>query len=135
PGGRGAGVSGGGLMDRLFRPWRMAYVSAPKTEACFLCEAVMSEDDASHLVVARGSYGLVILNRYPYNSGHVMIVPLRHVADLADLRSEERLGILDLLVETLAVLASEFTPDGSNVGITLGRTAGTGVRDYVHVHV
>ncbi|HMC09482.1 MAG TPA: HIT domain-containing protein [Actinomycetota bacterium] len=122
-------------MDRLFRPWRMAYVSGPKTEACFLCEAVVSEDDASNLVVARGSYGLVILNRYPYNSGHVMIAPLRHVADLADLRSEERLGIMDLLVETLPVLGAEFNPDGSNVGINLGRAAGAGVPDHVHVHV
>jgi ATP adenylyltransferase len=121
-------------MDRLIRPWRMDYVSGPKSEACFICEAVLSEDDAANLVAARGSYGIVILNRYPYNSGHVMVAPLRHVGTLDALRSEERLGIMDLLIETLGALGLEFTPDGCNVGINLGRAAGAGVPDHVHIH-
>lgn len=124
-------------MERLFRPWRMAYVSGPKTgEAgeCFLCAAARSGDDAQSLVVARDMHGFVVLNRYPYNSGHVMVVPLRHVADLSELDAQERLGIMNLLVETLEVLKLEMAPDGANVGINLGQAGGAGVPGHIHVH-
>src|SRR5258707_1056708 len=105
----------------------MDYVSGPKEEACFFCAAIESTDDAGNLVVARRPHALAILNRYPYNSGHVMIAPLRHVALLADLSADERLGIMDLLTETVGVLDVEMRPDGCNVGINLGRAAGAGV--------
>ena len=121
-------------MERLIRPWRMDYVSGPKEEACFFCAAIESTDDAGNLVVARRPHALAILNRYPYNSGHVMIAPLRHVASLGDLSSDERLGVMDLLTETVAVLDDEMRPDGCNVGINLGRAAGAGVPGHLHVH-
>jgi ATP adenylyltransferase len=121
-------------VDRLIRPWRMDYVSGPKDEGCFLCHAIESDDDAANLVVARRPHALAILNRYPYNSGHVMIAPLRHVASLGDLDADERLGIMDLLTETVGVLQGEMNPDGCNVGINLGRAAGAGVPGHLHVH-
>lgn len=121
-------------MERLIRPWRMDYVSGPKEEACFFCAAIESTDDTANLVVARRPHALAILNRYPYNSGHVMIAPLRHVALLADLSADERLGIMDLLTETVEVLDVEMRPDGCNVGINLGRAAGAGVPGHLHVH-
>ncbi|GAC1366552.1 MAG: HIT domain-containing protein [Actinomycetota bacterium] len=124
-------------MERLFRPWRMSYVSGPKTAptgGCFLCEAGAAQDDAASLVVARRSHAFVVLNRYPYNSGHVMVVPLRHVADLVELTAEERLAIMDLLVLTLEALKTEMTPDGCNVGVNLGSAAGAGVPGHLHVH-
>lgn len=122
-------------MDRLIRPWRMDYVSGPKDEGCFFCQAIDSPgDDAANLVVARRSEAMAILNRYPYNSGHVMVTPLRHVAELADLNPEERLGIMDLVTETVGVLQEEMEPDGCNVGINLGRAAGAGVPGHLHVH-
>src|SRR5260370_16535637 len=112
----------------------MDYVSGPKEEACFFCAAIESRDDAGNLVVARRPHALAILNRYPYNSGHVMIAPLRHVALLADLSSDERLGIMDLVTETVGVLDEEMRPDGCNVGINLGRAAGAGDPGHLHVH-
>jgi ATP adenylyltransferase len=125
-------------VERLIRPWRMDYVSRPKDnqeEACFLCAAIGSTDDAGNLVVARRPHALAILNRYPYNSGHVMVAPLHHVAALGDLSSDERLGIMDLVTETTGVLEEEMHPDGYNVGINLGRAAGAGVPGHLHVHV
>jgi ATP adenylyltransferase len=122
-------------VERLIRPWRMDYVSGPKEEACFFCAAIESTDDAGNLVVARRPHAIAILNRYPYNSGHVMIAPLRHVALLADLSPDERLGIMDLVTETVGVLGDEMRPDGCNVGINLGRAAGAGVPGHLHVHV
>ena len=122
-------------MDRLIRPWRMDYVSGPKEERCFICAAIDSTDDAANLVVARRPHALAILNRYPYNSGHVMVAPLRHVAALGDLTSDERLGIMDLVTETVGVLDEEMHPEGFNVGINLGRPAGAGVPGHLHVHV
>ena len=121
-------------MERLIRPWRMDYVSGPKEEACFFCIAIGSADDAANLVVARRPHALAILNRYPYNSGHVMVAPLRHVPSLGDLSADERLGIMDLVTETVAVLEKEMHPDGFNVGINLGRAAGAGVPGHLHVH-
>ena len=121
-------------MDRLIRPWRMDYVSGPKEEGCFFCAAIDSTDDAANLVVARRPLALAILNRYPYNSGHVMVAPLRHVPSLGDLSADERLGIMDLVTETVAVLEEEMHPDGFNVGINLGRAAGAGVPGHLHVH-
>jgi ATP adenylyltransferase len=122
-------------VERLIRPWRMDYVSGPKDEGCFFCRAIASEsDDDANLVVARRPHAIALLNRYPYNSGHVMIAPLRHVALLADLSPDERLGIMDLLTETVGVLDEEMRPDGCNVGINLGRAAGAGVPGHLHVH-
>lgn len=126
-------------MERLFSPWRMAYLSGPKTGAtpgsCFLCEAVASGDDAASLVVVRAEHALVMLNRYPYNSGHVMVVPRRHVGDIEMLERQERLGIMDLLAGTVLALKAEMAPDGCNVGMNLGRAAGAGAPDHLHVHV
>lgn len=127
-------------MERLFRPWRMAYVSGPKSgeeggpPGCFLCEAVASSDDAASLVVVRAEHALVLLNRFPYNSGHVMVVPRRHVGELEDLEPEERAGIMELVTQTVVVLKAEMTPDGCNVGLNLGRAAGAGAPDHLHVH-
>src|SRR4030081_1709969 len=112
----------------------MDYVSGPKEEAWFLCTAIESTDAAANLLVPRRPHALAILNRYPYNSGHVMVAPLRHVASLGDLSSDERLGIMDLLTETVGVLDEEMNPDGFNVGINLGRAAGAGVPGHLHVH-
>jgi ATP adenylyltransferase len=112
----------------------MDYVSGPKDEGCFFCHAIESSDDAANLVIARRRYALAILNRYPYNSGHVMVAPLRHVASLGDLSADERLGIMDLVTETVEVLQEEMNPDGCNIGINLGRAAGAGVPGHLHVH-
>ena len=124
------------VREHLFRPWRMRYVTAPDAgDACFMCTAVAADDPAAHHLVARRRHTLVILNAYPYNSGHVMVAPLRHVGDLADLEPAEAAEAMGLVVECLGALRAEYSPDGFNVGVNLGRVAGAGLPGHVHIHV
>jgi ATP adenylyltransferase len=124
-------------MERLYSPWRMAYLNGPRPApgACFLCDAIASDDDVASLVVHREEHAVVILNRYPYISGHAMVVPRRHVGELEALGAEERMGIMNLTVDTVTVLKAAMTPEGCNVGLNLGRAAGAGVPEHLHVHV
>lgn len=115
----------------------MAYVSTAGTEdGCFLCAAVEGDDDvAESLVLQRGEKSLVILNKFPYNTGHVMIAPLRHVPELADLDDDERAVLMNETSRAIEVIRAAMSPHGFNVGINLGFAAGAGVPGHVHVHV
>jgi ATP adenylyltransferase len=123
-------------MERLFSPWRLAYVTGASTPQpdCIFCQAADSAFQ-SDLVVARGRAAFVILNLYPYNSGHLMVVPNRHVASLASLDADERAEIMALTATAELAVAEVYTPHGLNVGINLGKAAGAGVADHLHVHV
>jgi ATP adenylyltransferase len=122
-------------MDRLWSPWRLAYVTATSggAETCIFCDAPARRDDP--LIVARGTHAFVILNLYPYNSGHLMVVPYRHVATLAGLSLEEVTEVAVLTQRSEMALTEVYTPQGINVGINLGRPAGAGIADHVHVHL
>ena len=122
-------------MDRLWSPWRLAYVTggAQKT-GCIFCEA-SRPPESEPLVVFEGSACYVILNLYPYNNGHLMVVPYRHVGTLAGLTSDEMNEIGRLTQTCEAALTEAYQPHGFNVGINLGKAAGAGVLDHVHVHV
>jgi ATP adenylyltransferase len=122
-------------MDRLISPWRHTYVTRNADESvCVFCEALHSEDGRS-LIVTEGPTCFAILNLYPYNSGHLMIVPRRHVGTLAALDQVE-LGELAVLTQRAEVALSEvYQPQGINVGMNLGRPAGAGVLDHLHVHL
>lgn len=123
-------------MERLFRPWRMSYVEGAKDEqGCFLCDNASSGDERERLVLARRAWGMVVLNRYPYNGGHLMVAPLRHVADPGELNPEERRAVMDLLGECLQALRAELHPDGFNVGANVGRVAGAGLPGHFHLHI
>lgn len=113
----------------------MEYVTGPRDEECFLCRAASSEDPEAELVLARRDRSLVILNRYPYNAGHLMVVPLRHIADLEDLTDEERLELMQLSAESVAALKKVFSPEGFNLGANLGAVAGAGLPGHFHIHV
>jgi ATP adenylyltransferase len=119
-------------MDRLWSPWRLEYVTGPKQEGCVFCLAPGSAADP--LILYRGTRCFVILNLYPYNNGHMMVVPNRHVASLAALSSEELLEIGVLTQRCEIALNEAYTPQGINVGINLGKAGGAGVLDHVHVH-
>jgi ATP adenylyltransferase len=108
---------------------------AERDEGCFLCAAAAADDPAAHRVVARRERTLAILNAYPYNSGHLMIAPLRHVGDLADLEPAEQAEVMALVVECLGALRTAYAPDGFNVGVNLGDAAGAGLPGHVHVHL
>lgn len=125
-------------MDRLFRPWRYAYVARERNaEICVLCEIALSppEEDSSHYVLFRGAHHFVVLNIYPYNSGHLMIVPFLHAARLEDLPAEALSELALLAARTERVLRDAYRPEGMNLGMNLGAAAGAGIDAHLHLHV
>ena len=126
-------------MDVLWAPWRMDYILGTKPDCCVFCLSEQRpgyrEDDARRLVLHRGLNAFVIMNRFPYNNGHLMVAPLRHVADLTDLNTAESTEIFWLLQESTRILRACSRPEGINVGLNLGQAAGAGVREHVHFHI
>lgn len=122
-------------MKVLWAPWRMTLFSAPKRKGCIFCDLPRSDDLRAVLVLAVTRSSLVMLNRYPYNSGHLMVAPHRHTADLGRLTRAERGEMHDVLMHTIEILSRELAPDGMNVGMNLGAAAGAGIADHLHWHV
>jgi ATP adenylyltransferase len=124
-------------MNKLWAPWRVKYVTKMinKTKACVFCRLGKSKDDKKNLVFARGKYCFAVLNLFPYNNGHAMILPYRHVAELKLLRKEERQEFFDLLSDVQGLLDEALCPDGYNVGMNLGRVAGAGFPGHLHIHI
>jgi ATP adenylyltransferase len=123
-------------MDQLWAPWRLEYILSDKAGDCFLCHSVSATvGDRDTLLLKRGPQCGVIMNRYPYNNGHLLIFPYRHVAEICDLSADEKAEIMDLLDESVSVLKAEMHPDGFNVGINLGLVAGAGLAEHVHMHI
>ena len=128
-------------MERLWSPWRMAYMSSDSfgsddgTESCFLCAHGTTDDDESAHVVHRGEHAFIVLNAFPYNTGHVMIAPYRHVGDLVSLEEAARTEIMALITRSTEVIRSAMGAQGFNVGLNEGIAAGAGVPGHLHVHV
>lgn len=122
----------------IWSPWRYEYIrtfaSGEGAKECVLCILPRKEDDES-LIIYRGRYSYVVLNAYPYNSGHLMIVPYRHVKELNGLSNEELMELMNNLKYSINVLRKALKPDGFNIGINLGRVAGAGIEDHIHIHV
>ena len=121
-------------MNRLWAPWRYQYVSG-KLRGCFFCRYVKEKKDRSHFLIQRSKHSFSLLNIYPYNNGHVMVVPKRHVCDLELLTPEERADLMDLLIETKRLFQKVLKPHGFNCGINFGRVSGAGVADHLHLHL
>ncbi|HSV74612.1 MAG TPA: HIT domain-containing protein [Chthonomonadales bacterium] len=123
-------------MDRLWAPWRHAYVeSAAPVGGCIFCDFPAEERDAERFIVRRGQHTFVLLNAYPYSNGHLMVTPYRHIASVGDLNDAESLELMQHVQACVAALRKAFRPDGFNVGMNLGRVAGAGIDSHVHVHV
>lgn len=124
-------------MKRLWAPWRKGYVTHKKPGRCIFCAALRapSRNDRKHLVLRRSRHGFLILNLYPYNNGHVMVSPNRHVPSFEDLHREEKLDLLSLLDKATRALRKALHPRGFNVGLNLGRTGGAGFPGHLHLHV
>jgi len=123
-------------VDVIRSPWRLAYVSQGAHEpGCVLCRALASAGSPDSLVVLATPLSFVVMNLYPYNSGHVMISPRRHVARLSEASAEEVTELMLLARRSEAILQELYTPDGINVGMNLGRSAGAGVDGHIHLHV
>ena len=123
-------------MDYLWTPWRYSYIAGGvKNDRCIFCVAAEGQDDVQSLIVLRARKSFVILNRYPYTSGHVMIVPYAHEAKLAAIDQETLSELMALAQRLERVLESLYHPEGFNVGINIGRAAGAGIAGHLHMHV
>ncbi len=122
----------------LWAPWRMEFIDAPKADGCIFCRFPAEQGegaDRKNLVVHRSAHSFTLLNRFPYNSGHLMTVPLSHVARLEDLAPEAFVDLHGELTRAVAVVRQVYRPEGFNVGMNLGKVAGAGIVDHLHYHV
>lgn len=122
-------------MDVLFAPWRMEYILGPKADTCIFCIPESPRDDATEKILARGKLCFVIMNRYPYTNGHLMVAPYRHVADLNHLTAPEAQEFMDWTRKCVQALRTALHPDGLNIGLNLGEAAGAGIQDHLHQHI
>ena len=113
----------------------MEYILSDKSGDCIFCDLPEGLYDKARLMVCRSTHSFLVVNRFPYNNGHVMIVPDRHVSNLEDLPAEEYHDVMDLLRDAVVRMKGHYHPDGMNVGINLGQMAGAGVEEHVHVHI
>jgi ATP adenylyltransferase len=123
-------------MDTIWSPWRRAYVSSgARDPQCVLCRSLERASEKDSLVVHAGAHNFVVMNLYPYNAGHVMIAPRRHIGSLSEASPEELSDMMGLARRMEQVLAEAYTPDGINLGMNLGKAAGAGIADHIHLHV
>ncbi len=122
-------------MKRLWAPWRIDYILGEKPLGCILCDKPKEKRDAENHILKYGKHGFVIMNLYPYNNGHLMVCPYEHVNTLEDLSDEILSGLMLMIKGTLAALRVAFSPEGTNVGLNLGKAGGAGIDDHVHFHV
>ena len=126
-------------MKRLFSPWRSAYIQSfqggRKSKGCLFCRIAKEDNDKENLIVWRGKKCFVVMNRYPYNNGHLMIVPMEHAASIEDLEPVVRQEMMEMLNQSLGLLRSVYHPTAFNFGANIGTAAGAGVADHVHLHV
>ena len=123
-------------MNHIWSPWRMKYIEkTEKEEGCVFCNAQAKEDNALNLIAFRGQLAFVILNLYPYTSGHLMVVPFEHVATLEELNSSTRAEMMELTSQCMTVLRKIYNPQAFNMGANIGEAAGAGVPGHVHIHI
>ena len=128
-------------MKTLWAPWRAEYIRSAISQhstgrrSCLFCNLLKTKDDAKHLILYRGRCAFVVMNRFPYNNGHLMVAPNRHTADIESLSAAEGAELFKLMQKSLAVLRRGLRPQGFNVGANLGRVAGAGVAGHLHVHI
>jgi len=127
------------LIERLFSPWRSEYIESfqnPKEEGCIFCNAKSENvDDDNSLVVYKGKEVFILMNRYPYNNGHLLIIPYRHIAKISEMNESERLETFYLIEKSVEALEKTMSAQGHNVGTNLGRVAGAGIEEHIHFHV
>ncbi len=123
-------------MNHIWSPWRMEYIeNNNKVEGCVFCMVQEVQDSAENLIAHRGQRAFVILNRYPYTSGHLMVVPFEHKATLEDLDAETRAEMMELAASSMTVLRRIYNPQAFNMGANIGEAAGAGIKEHVHIHI
>jgi len=122
-------------MEQIWAPWRIKYIEMEKPPGCILCQKPKQNDDARNYILYRGEKNFVMLKAYPYNPGHLMIAPYRHIASLEDLTDEELNEHFEIARQATKILREVFNPGGYNLGVNLGSAAGAGIDDHFHSHV
>jgi ATP adenylyltransferase len=122
-------------VDHLWAPWRMGYVSAEQPKGCIFCTKPAAGDDEANQILHRGDLVFIMLNAFPYNSGHLMIAPFRHIGDPLELEPQESSELLYSIRIAIEVLRDSLAPEGINIGMNVGRAAGAGYADHIHIHV
>lgn len=123
-------------MEYLWSPWRMKYILNKENEPyCVFCKAAENDQDEQYLILFRGKYSFVMLNRYPYTSGHLMVLPYEHQPSYENLNAETRAEMMELINQATAVIRSAYNPQGLNVGANIGEAAGAGIAPHLHFHI
>ena len=122
-------------MEHIWAPWRIEYILMEKPEECIFCEKPGEDNDALNYILYRGDKNFIILNRYPYNPGHLLVAPYRHVANMEELTEEERNEHFEMVSRCITVLRQVFCPGGFNIGVNIGKVAGAGIEDHFHTHI
>jgi ATP adenylyltransferase len=123
-------------VDRLFSPWRYQYITADRSQSgCVFCDIASSSNDETNLVIHRAQHNFVVLNRFPYSSGHLMIVPYEHAPSLAGVPTETSAEMMMLMCRAELSLRDAYRPDGLNIGMNIGASAGAGVAGHIHMHM
>ncbi|HRI43368.1 MAG TPA: HIT domain-containing protein [Fimbriimonadaceae bacterium] len=123
------------MPERLWAPWRFAYIESKESPGCIFVELPKQDDDRTNLILHRGRSAFVMLNAFPYTNGHLMVAPYRHTADMIELGNDELLEINQLIAAAIEWLKQAYRPDGFNIGVNLGRAAGAGIPTHVHWHI
>ena len=122
-------------MEHIWAPWRMGYIMEDKPDGCIMCSKPGESEDTANLILHRSAANFVMLNAYPYNPGHLLVTPYRHVASFEELTPDELHDHIDTIGRCVRVLRRAFDPAGFNVGANIGKVAGVGIADHVHSHV
>jgi ATP adenylyltransferase len=122
-------------MKNLWAPWRKEFILGKKEKGCIFCKRLKQEKDKENLILFRGEKSFVILNRFPYNSGHLMVSPKRHVGKLENLRKDELSELAFLCQKAVKIMKEALKPDGLNLGMNLERSSGAGIADHLHIHI
>lgn len=123
-------------MEHIWTPWRYTYITnVDKTPGCVFCKLLQEGEDRANLILFRGNLNFIVLNLYPYTSGHLMVVPYQHEASLAALDEATTTEMMELTKRMQVVLQEEYHPEGFNIGLNLGRAAGAGVKEHLHLHI
>lgn len=119
----------------LWAPWRMEFIKSPGPSHCVFCVLPAEKDDRKNLILFRGERAFLILNKYPYNNGHLMVVPNAHVAEYAEIDAETQSEMHKLTQRAIAALRTKYAPQGFNLGMNIGAASGAGVKDHLHLHI
>lgn len=122
-------------MENIWAPWRIDYIEMDKPESCFFCDKSKVSNDTNNYILFRGKYNFIILNSYPYNPGHLLISPFRHISTFHDFLDSERNEHFKIISRGIDCLTKVYNPGGYNIGLNLSRLAGAGVVDHIHTHV